>query len=105
MATDWKQQFNYPKGKVQEWLDSIIHHQESLEALANDNTNGVNTSLCLGHTHKAIHVWGGVERLAYYLGATLTYDPKYIPHAGKGCVSFEYKGYKVFELWEIGKVR
>lgn len=95
-------EFETTRTKIIAWLDEIIKYRNILAGLADGSTNAVGTDLC-GYDTLGIHIYRDLEKIAFYLGLTLTYDPNWNSNGNgrRGQISAWYKGVKLFQLWTV----
>lgn len=84
---------------MKEWLDRIIAIKQQM-AVAKDSLSELIT-ICESTDY--VHVYSGIEKLAAELKIPLIYDPNWDTERGR--ISFYYKGYEVFQLWDKNKTK
>lgn len=86
---------------IQDWLDRQI--QIAKNRIANEKLSfGEDESIqfCGVIHEKALHIYEGIEKLAFYLRATITYNPVFAPeYPDRGEAYFYYNGWRIFEIW------
>ena len=80
---------------IENWLNTLISLNNELQIRRKFNEN---IRIC-GGCDNEIHIYEGLEIMAFYLRKTITYDPNCAEGYGK--MYFYHNGYKIFELWEI----
>lgn len=98
LVPDWKQRLNDAETDAVLYVEEVILHVSALERLG--GKIGDDIRLC-SFGQNQVHVFKGLEKLAFALRKTITYTPaedRYDDYCGQ--MSFEYKGYKFFELWD-----
>ena len=90
--------------KVKQWLEQVIKAKTVLINLDANSLNDAGVELCGCNSH-SVHMFSGVERVAFYLGVTVKYNPRWDLVKQRGYMSFYYKGFEVFQLWDIGSVK
>lgn len=83
------------KEKIERWLNKYIEANRIMVKLSN-GPEGIQT--CTGYNSKEIHIYKGIEKIAFYLQATITYDPNWLPERGK--MSIRYNEIEIFQLWD-----
>ena len=92
-------EFESKQREVKSWLDRVIQHKKALVQLSTSEYNDFDIALC-GYD-KSLHIYRGLETIAFYLGATIKYNPNWDDERERGYMSFEYKGFHIFQLWDI----
>ena len=87
-------EFELEQKKVREWIESVMTHKK---ALAEADSEELGLELC--GEKKAVFIYEGIEKIAFYLGLTLTYNPNWDSEGKKGYISTEYKKTEIYELW------
>ena len=82
------------KEKIEKWLDKYIEANKIVIELSKGPED---ISTCTGYDDKKIHIYHGLEKLAFYLQATITYDPNWDSEMGR--MSIRYKDHELFEIW------
>lgn len=85
--------------KIREWLDCLIWMNENLKE-KEDFDEDISTCYSYDST---IHIFKGLEKIAFYIGATIIYNPHWDSCGKKGKMSFRYRGYEVFQLWTLSR--
>lgn len=83
--------------KIRNFLDEAIARKREMFKFHKNEELGI--ALCSDEPYY-LHVHAGIERMAYYLGAIVKYNPNW--DAEYGHISFTYNGVEVFQLWEKG---
>ena len=89
------EEFNKTQKRIKDWLNRVVSNKLELQHLANADDNHLGIELC--GTFYDVHIYKGLERMAFYLGQTVTYDPTW--SEDKGRMYFMYEGLEVFQLW------
>lgn len=89
-------EFETIKQQITLYLDRVIQAKTALIYLSEPEDNHVGITLC-GYSNEDVHIFSGLEHMAFYLGETVTYDPTW--DAQKGRMHFNYKGFEIFQLW------
>ena len=85
--------------KIRKWLDCLIRMTENLK-----RKEDFNEDICTCNNYDgAIHIFKGLEKIAFYIGATIIYDPNWNPDGKRGKMSFQYRGHEVFQLWTLSR--
>ena len=84
---------------MKRWLDSVIAAKKTLAAL--EDYKGL--VRLVDQSTERIHVYEGIETLAAELKQPLVYDPNWDTECGR--ISFYYKGYEVFQLWDKSRTK
>ena len=91
------EEFKAKQAQVREWVETAIAHQQALVEM-NDNDLGL--ELC-GERNN-VYTYTGLEKIAFYLGLTLTYNPNWDSEGKRGYMSTMYNGIILYELWDKG---
>lgn len=83
------------KEKIERWLNKYIETNKTMVKLS-DGPEGIQT--CTGYDPEEVHIYKGIEKIAFYLQATITYDPNW--DIRKGRMSIRYNGIEIFQLWD-----
>ena len=83
------------KDKIEDWLKRVI---EAHHIVMDLSCGPENIRLCTGWERNEIHIFQSLEKLAYYLGVTVTYNPNWDIQVGE--MSFVYHGVRFYELWK-----
>ena len=89
-------EFESKKKAVKNWLDRVVKNKTALVQLGKSEYNDFGIELC-GYD-KSLHIYKGLETIAFYLGKTVSYNPNW--DAERGYMSFEYKDFHIFQLWD-----
>lgn len=100
MNNNTNTEFETKRTEICAWLDAVIAHHEALCSLGDGETNGTGITVC-GLTFKEIHLYNKLEEIAFYLGATIIYDPTWDTDRERGCMTMYYNGIRLFQLWEL----
>lgn len=87
-------EFEIKRRNIKDWLDSVIQAKKRLEHLS-DSHHEFGIRIC--GEYSEVHIFNGLETIAFYLGQTVTYDPTW--SEDKGRMYFMYEGLEVFQLW------
>lgn len=79
---------------IENWLDRTIKAQLFLRCCESLN----NEIEVIVPTSDELHIYKGLELIAFYLGKTITYDPNWNNERGE--MSLMYKDWKIFQLWD-----
>lgn len=90
--------FEQEKKKVERWLIKVIKQKQELLYLA-----GCNEDLKLCGCDESVHIYKGIEKLAFYLGLTLTYEPSW--YGDNGRITADYNGVFIYQIWKKGAVQ
>ena len=82
--------------KATKWIEDIISTKSKLRLLQELNVDDNSVKLC--GVDDSIHVFRGIERIAFYLGKTLTYNPNWDRESGR--MSMYYAGHEIFQIWD-----
>lgn len=88
-------EFESKKKAVKNWLDRVVKSKIALIQLGKPEYNDFDAKLC--GEYGAIHMYAGLETIAFYLEQTVVYDPRW--SEDKGRMYFMYEGIEVFQLW------
>lgn len=92
-------EFETTKNQITLWLDRVIQAKTALLYLAEPEDNHIGVTLCGAQLDCSnIHIYAGLEHMAFYLGPTVSYNPAW--DEKKGEMSFMYKGFRIFQLWD-----
>lgn len=94
-----KEYFEAETKRIESWLDDLIKNMEKLTSLERFDDD-IETCML---ADRSIQIYKGFDTLAFYLKKLVTYNPNWYPESNKGRMSFEYKGYEVFELYSVNK--
>jgi hypothetical protein len=92
--------FESKKKVIERWLDQLIHRMQALENTRKCSIDGIEA--CGFWWDGSIHIYHGLEVLAFYLQKTVIYNGNWTDDAGR--MYFDYNGHKVFELWKKKEV-
>lgn len=92
------EEFKTKQKKIKEWLEAVMAHKLALDTADSEE---LGLGLC-GET-KEVHIYKGIEKIAFYLGLTLTYNPNWDPDGRKGYVKAYYNGVEIYQLWDKGR--
>lgn len=91
------EEFKEIQTKVREWVETAMAHKQALVEM---NNNDLGLDLC--GERNDVYTYIGIEKIAFYLGLTLTYNPNWDPEGNRGYISTMYKGIEIYELWGKG---
>lgn len=92
-------EFNETQKRIKDWLNRVVADRLELLHLGCADDNHLDIEIC-GLSYD-VHIYKGLERIAFYLGRTVTYDPTW--SEDKGRMYFMYEGLEVFQLWNKSK--
>lgn len=87
--------------KMRQWIDTTLARKEAIRKLGIKEENGLGLELC-GIQEKELHMYEGLEKLAFYLGLTIKYEPDWSRNDDNyrlGYMSCSYNGWKLFQIW------
>ena len=90
--------FESKRKSVEKWLDQLIKKFQALSNITDCPIKDI--SACGTLWEKEIHIQKGLDEIAFYLQATVIYNPnwsKRYPDTGEAY--FYYKGCRIFTLW------
>ena len=87
-------EFEIKRRNIKDWLDLVIQTKKKLEYLSNSH-HEFGVKLC--GEYSEVHMFAGLETIAFYLGQTVIYDPMWSNDRGR--MYFRYEGLEVFQLW------
>lgn len=89
------EEFNKTQKRIKDWLSRVVSDKLELLHLGNADDNHLDIDIC--GLFCDVHISKGLERIAFYLGQTVTYDPTW--STDKGRMYFMYEELEVFQLW------
>lgn len=92
------EEFKAEQNKIKTWLEAVMAHK-----LALDTADSEELGLGLCGEKKEVHIYKGIEKIAFYLGLTLTYNPTWDSNGKKGYIQTYYNGVEIYQLWNKGK--
>ena len=95
--------FESKKKELEKWLDKLIKSFQAVSDAGKCSVEDIET--CGTAWNREVHIYKGFDTLAFYLRATVIYDPNWTKkYPDTGICYFIYKGYKVMQLWEKKEV-
>ena len=88
-------EFEIKRRNIKDWLDRVIQAKKELAHLSASYHDDFGVKLC--GEYGDIHMYAGLETIAFYLGKTVIYDPRW--GTDRGRMYFMYEGFEVFQLW------
>ena len=91
------EEFKAKQKEIKEWLEAVMAHK-----LALDTADSEELGVALCGEKKEVHLYKGIEKIAFYLGLTLTYNPNWDSKSEKGYIQTHYNGVEIYQLWRKG---
>jgi hypothetical protein len=88
-------EFEIKRRNIKNWLDSVIQAKKKLKQLSDSHYDDFGIELC--SEVDEVHIYKGLETIAFYLGKTVIYNPMW--SKDKGRMYFRYDEREVFQLW------
>jgi len=90
-----REKIEQKKQEIEKWLNIQIAGRLVIE----QNRTFKDDIMVADAIEHRIHIYSGLDILAFYLGAVVTYCPNW--YEGEGQKYFIYKGFKVFEIYNV----